>query len=329
MREGQLFDIKESTEEKSRADISIVPRDERERALAENVARSPCETGPVSQEQYQTGTQGEGPEEDRTPSPSRLAQGSRRVTFTLWAEDTGTEADEGRTKAMVTKSERSLQYMEEASMAKQAWTQHLKEMEVAGGRDRESEQALRQHRDKDQVQTLLSLLTRTSKGRDFTRGEVEDLLREGRVWITSLMQPCLQEVRGWKGEASWHLLKASGLREVVIQISNTKWASAEEARISVEEAGLKWGSIGSWEDMVFRRKRSRNLETLTADAVLSVKVEEVLKGLLTGTSQIGQSADSPIIYLPEEDARRTSGHRPFRTIAEWKHSQEWGSIAVR
>ena len=214
-------------------------------------------------------------------------------------------------------------------MAKQAWTQHLKEMEVTGGRDRESEQALRQHRDKDQVQTLLSLLTRTSKGRDFTRGEVEDLLREGRVWIKILMQPCLQEVRGWKGEASWHLLKASGLREVVIQISNTKWASAEEARISVEEAGLKWGSIGSWEDMVFRRKRSRNLETLTADAVLSVKVEEVLKGLLTGTSQIGQSADSPIIYLPEEDARRTSGHRPFRTIAEWKHSQEWGSIAVR
>ena len=214
-------------------------------------------------------------------------------------------------------------------MTKQTWTQHLKEMEAAGGMDREPEQDLWQLRDKDQVQTLLSLLTRTSKGRDLTRGEMEDLLREGRVWIKSLMQPCLQEVRGWKGEASWHLLKASGLREVVIQISNTKWASAEEARISVEEAGLKWGSIGSWEDMVFRRKRSRNLETLTADAVLSVKVEEVLKGLLTGTSQIGQSADSPIIYLPEEDARRTSGHRPFRTIAEWKHSQEWGSIAVR
>ncbi len=107
---------------------------------------------------------------------------------------------------------------------------------------------------------------------------------------------------------------------MVIRISNTKWASVEEARNAVEEVGLKWGGIGSWEDMVFRRKRSRNLETLTADAVLSVKVDEVLKELLTGTSQIGQSADSPIIHLPEEDARRTSGHRTFHTIAEWKHS---------
>ncbi len=136
------------------------------------------------------------------------------------------------------------------------------------------------------------------------------------------MQPCLQEVRGWRGEASWHLLKEAGLREVVIKISNTKWASEEEARTSVEKTDLKWGGIGSWEDMVFRRKRSRNLETLTADAGLSVKVEEVLKGLLMGTSRIGQSVDSPVIHLPEEDARRTSGHRPFRTIAEWKHSEE-------
>ena len=240
-----------------------------------------------------------------------------------------TEADEGHTKAMVTRSERSLQYLEEASMAKQAWTQHLKEMEESGGRDRDPEQDLRQLRDKDQAQTLLSLLTRTIKGRDFTRGEMEDLLREGRVWIESLMQPCLQEVRGWKGEVSWHLLTNSGLREVVVQISNTKWASADEARTAVEEVGLQWGGIGSWDDMVFRRKRSRNLETLTADAFLSVKVGGVLKGLLTGTIKIGQSADSPVIHLPEEDARRTSGYRPFRTIAEWKHSQEWDSIVVR
>jgi hypothetical protein len=230
---------------------------------------------------------------------------------------------------MMKKSERSLQYMEEASMAKEAWTQHLKKVEAAGGIDRESEQVLRQLRDKDQVHTLLSLLTRIRKGRDVTRGEVEDLLHEGRVWIKSLMQPCLQEVRGWRGEASWHLLKESGLREVVIRISNTKWASAEEARNAAEEAGLKWGDIGSWEDMVFRRKRSRNLETLTADVVLSVKVDEVLKGLLTGTNQLGQSADCPIIHLPEEDARRTSGHRPFRTIAEWKHSEEWDKVVVR
>ncbi len=87
-------------------------------------------------------------------------------------------------------------------MVKQAWTQHLKEMETAGGIDRESDQDLRQLKDKNQVQTLLSLLTRISKGRDFTRGEVEDLLHEGRVWIKSFMQPCLQEVRGWRGEAS-------------------------------------------------------------------------------------------------------------------------------
>ena len=143
------------------------------------------------------------------------------------------------------------------------------------------------------------------------------------------MQPCLQAVRGWRGEASWHLFEESGLREVVIKISNTKWASAEEARLAVEEAGLAWGGIGSWEDMVFRRKRSRNLQTLTADAVLSVKVGEVLKVLLTGTRQIGQCVDSPVICLPEEDARRTTGHRPFRTIAEWKHSQEWDKVVVR
>jgi hypothetical protein len=303
----------------------MVSRDEQDRALT----RAPYEAGPVSQEQCKTGTRGEGSGEDGTSSLSRLAQGSHRVTFTLWTEGTGSEANEGCTKAMMTKSERSLQYMEEASMAKEAWTQHLKEMEAEGGIDRESEQVLRQRRDKDQVHTLLSLLTRISKGRDFTRGEVEDLLHEGRVWIKSLMQPCLQEVRGWRGEASWHLLKESGLREVDIRISNTKWASTEEARNAVEEVGLKWGDIGSWEDMVFRRKRSRNLETLTADVVLSVKVDEVLKGLLTGTSQIGQSADSPIIHLPEDDARRTSGHRPFRTIAEWKHSQEWDRVVVR
>ncbi len=116
---------------------------------------------------------------------------------------------------------------------------------------------------------------------------------------------------------------------MVIKISNTKWASTEEVRIAEEEVVLTWGSIGSWEDMVFRRKRSRNLETLTADAVLSVRVEEVLKGLLMGTIRIGQSIDSPVIHLPEEDVRRISGHRPFRTIAEWKHSQEWDKIVVR
>jgi hypothetical protein len=69
---------------------------------------------------------------------------------------------------------------------------------------------------------------------------------------------------------------------VVIKISNAKWATSEEARHEVERAGLQWGSIGGWDDMVFRRKRSRNLQTLSADAVLSVKVGETLKCLLTG-----------------------------------------------
>ncbi len=74
-------------------------------------------------------------------------------------------------------------------MAKQACTQHLKAMETAGGIDRESEQDLRQLRDKDQAQTLLSLLTRISKGRDFTMGEVEDLLHEGRVGSKASCNP--------------------------------------------------------------------------------------------------------------------------------------------
>jgi hypothetical protein len=202
LRKGQLLDTVESIEEKSRADISMVSRDEQEMVSAKAVVRAPSHAGPVPQEQNDMCALGEGVEEDGTPSPSRQAQGSRRVTFALWEEGAETEVDEGRTKAMVTRSERSLQYMEEASMSKQAWTQHLKEMEEAEGRDREPEQDLRQLRDKDQAETLLSLLTRTSKGRDFTRSEMEDLLREGRVWIESLMQPCLQEVRGWKGEAS-------------------------------------------------------------------------------------------------------------------------------
>ncbi len=107
---------------------------------------------------------------------------------------------------------------------------------------------------------------------------------------------------------------------MVIKISNAKWVSVEETRHEVEGSGLEWGGIGSWEDMVFSLKRSRNLQTLTTDTVLSAKVGVVLKGLLMGTRQIGQSEDSPIIHLPEEDARSTTGHSPFRTITEWKHS---------
>jgi hypothetical protein len=86
-------------------------------------------------------------------------------------EGTGTEAEEGHTKTTVTKSERSLQCMEDASAAKQTWTQHLQEEEEAGGLDRGLEQDLQQLRDRDRGQTLLSLLTRTSKGRAITRGD--------------------------------------------------------------------------------------------------------------------------------------------------------------
>jgi hypothetical protein len=66
----------------------------------------------------------------------------------------------------------------------------------------------------------------------------------------------------------------------------------------VDRAGLQWGKIGGWEDMVFRLKRSRNLQTLSVDSVLSVKVGEVLKILLMGTRQIGQIEDPPVIHLP-------------------------------
>jgi hypothetical protein len=85
----------------------MVTRDEEEMTLANNVARAPSDLGSDSQEQYNIRTQGVGSEEDGTLSLSRQAQGSRRVTFALCVEDTGTEADEGHTKATVTKSERS------------------------------------------------------------------------------------------------------------------------------------------------------------------------------------------------------------------------------
>ncbi len=56
-------------------------------------------------------------------------------------------------------------------MVKQAWTQHLQAAEAAAGADQGLEQDLRQLRDKDRVQVLLSLLTRTlGDGRDPTLG---------------------------------------------------------------------------------------------------------------------------------------------------------------
>ena len=68
---------------------------------------------------------------------------------------------------------------------------------------------------------------------------------------------------------------------------------------------------------------------MSADSVLSAKMEEDLKPLLTGVRQISQGEDPPIIYLPDEDSRTTIGHHPFRSIAEWKHAQEWDEVVVR
>jgi hypothetical protein len=170
--EGQLCDTEEITERKFRAGGSGVTRDE-EMGPAENVVSDP-------QERQNERTQGAGPEEDGTLPLSRQSQSSRRVTFALWVEGTGTEAEEGHTKTTVTKSERSLQCMEDASAAKQTWTQHLQEEEEAGGLDRGLEQDLQQIRDRDRGQTLLSLLTRTSKGRTITRGDAGiSFMREG------------------------------------------------------------------------------------------------------------------------------------------------------
>jgi hypothetical protein len=132
----------------------------------------------------------------------RQNQGSRRVTLTVWSEGTGTEGGEGCTKAKTTRSERSLQSMENVSTAKLAWTQHIQTVGVTTGTDQGLEQDLRQLRDKDQVQTLLSLLTRTGGGRDPTWEEVEGLLREGSDWIQNAVQPCPQEARRWSGMVS-------------------------------------------------------------------------------------------------------------------------------
>ena len=116
------------------------------------------------------------------------------------------------------------------------------------------------------------------------------------------------------------------MQEVVIKITNTKWASAEETRQEVKRTGLRWGRLGIWEDMVLRHRWTRNLQTLSVDAVLSVTVGEDLKSLLTGVRQIGQGEDPSIIHLPDEDTRRTIGHRPFRSIVEWKHVLEKGEV---
>ena len=71
------------------------------------------------------------------------------------------------------------------------------------------------------------------------------------------------------------------------------------------------------------------MQTLSADVVLSVTVGEDLKSLLTGERQIGQEEDPPIVCLPDEDSRRITGLRPFRSIAEWKCALEKEEMVVR
>jgi len=177
---------------------------------------------------------------------------------------------------------------------------HIRGAEGVASADLGLQQELKQLRDRDRVQKLLSLVARTTNGQVLTWKEGEDFLREGRDWIREVLHPCLRKARTREGESSWRLLEESGMQEVVIKITNTKWASAEEAQQEVEKDGLEWGRLGGWGDMVFRRVRSRNLQTLSEDTVLSVKVGETLKHLMTGERQLGQEEDQPIIFLPEE-----------------------------
>ncbi len=150
------------------------------------------------------------------------------------------------------------------------------------------QQELQQLRDRDRVQKLISLMARTSRGHALTWKEGEEFLREGRGWVREILHPCLREARTREGKSSWRLVEESGLQEVVIKITNTKWASTEEAQQEVEKGDLEWGRLGGWGDMMFRRVRSRNLQTLSVDTVLSVKVGETLKRLMTGERQLGQ-----------------------------------------
>jgi hypothetical protein len=210
-----------------------------------------------------------------------------------------------------------MQSLEDASGTKEAWIQHVRELEEVANAEWGLQQELQQLRDRDRVQKLISLMSRTSRGHALTWKEGEDFLRKGRDWVREILHPCLREARTREGKSSWRLVEESGLQEVVIKITNTKWASAVEARQEVEKGGLEWGRLGGWGDMVFRRVRSRNLQNLSADAVVSVKVGETLKRLMTGERQLGQEKDPPIIFLPEEDARRTTGYLPFRSMG-WK-----------
>ena len=181
----------------------MAERDEQEISVDNSAPGwSPSDHRTGSQEHQSTHTDSRGTEETGTQSPRRQNQGPRRATLTVWAEGTGTEGDEGCTKAKATRSELSHQIMEDASTAKLAWTQYIQAAGATAGTDQGQEQDVRQIRDKDQVQTLLSLLTRIGGGRDPTWEEVEGLLREGSDWIQNVVQPYLQEVRSWGGMSS-------------------------------------------------------------------------------------------------------------------------------
>ena len=92
-----------------------------------------------------------------------------------------------------------MQSLEEATQAKQAWSHYVQVAEASGIVEVGLGQELKQLKDKDRVQTLLSLLTGVGVHRVPTWGEGETLLREGRRWIQNILQLCLQEARN-RGE---------------------------------------------------------------------------------------------------------------------------------
>lgn len=220
------------------------------------------------------------------------------------------------------RSERSIQSMEAASEAKQSWVQHVRLVEQVETETTAESRKLESLRAKNRVRKLLSLLSSSGLRLNLTMTDSEGLLREGREWVANMMQPCLQIRREKWGKVSWECLVDYGMHEAVVKVGNAKWSSPSEARRDLEVAGLRWGRVGKWEDMVFKRCRTRNLLTLTSEVVLSVRVDEHLKSLLIGVKQVSHGEDPPIISLPDEDRRREKGLRPFRTLTEWNRGQE-------
>ena len=95
-----------------------------------------------------------------------------------------------------------MQSLEDASGAKKAWTQHVRELEEVDNAEPGSQQELQNLRDRDSVQKLISLMARSSRGHTLTLKEGEDFLREGRDWVCKILHPCLREARTREGKSS-------------------------------------------------------------------------------------------------------------------------------